>query len=269
MSIAEKIAAIQINTDLAYGSGYRAGQADGVNRGYQNGYEVGGRDGFQQGHAQGLIQGREDASLQFWRRYQQNGERSNYQSAFLGFGFDFDNFYPLFDICPTGSCSTIFYGWNWMEAQKGSLKERLQQCGVKLNTAYATNLSQAFHNSFFTELPAVTLPGGVANRQIFASNPYLVSIERVIVEQNTEFNNCFSETRALEKVIFTGVIGRSGLDVSDCKKLSHSSVQSILDCLQDYSGSHETHTVVLGAENLAKLTLQQRETALAKGWNLL
>lgn len=269
MAIGEKLQKVFKNSDKLYEAGYIAGQSNGLEIGYQRGYDEAYPAGMQHGYRNGLHDGAEDERRAFWKIYQQNGERINYQSAFLGFGFDFQNFYPLFDIRPKASGATMFFGWNREESQKGSLKIRLSECNVELDTAGATNLTQAFYNGLFTELPTITLPAGVANKLIFANNPYLAMIDRVIVEENTVFANCFDGDTALAQVIFQGVIGQNGLDVSDCIQLNTYSVKSIVECLKDYSGSSMVHTVTLGPKNLAKLTQQEIADAKAKGWNLV
>lgn len=269
MAMGEKLLKIMKNSDSIYGSGYMAGESNGLKIGYQRGYDEAYPAGIQLGYRNGLQAGAEDERRAFWKIFQQEGKRINYQTAFPGFGFDFNNFYPMFDIRPTQSCSTMFFGWNRSETQKGSLKTRLYACNVELDTSQTTNLTQAFYNCHFTDIPTIVMPGGVATKWIFANNPYLTMIDRVIVEESTVFTNCFDGDAALEQVIFQGVIGQNGLDVSDCIHLNKYSLQSIVECLKDYSGSSTTHTVTLGAENLAKLTAQEIANAKAKGWKLV
>jgi len=269
MAIGEKLQRIIKNSDSIYGSGYMAGQSNGLTIGYQRGYDEAYPAGIQLGYRNGKKDGAEDERRAFWRIYQQEGKRTNYQTAFAGFGFDFDNFYPMFDIRPTQSCATMFFGWNKSETQKGSLRKRLLECNVELDTSQTTNLSQTFYNCYFTDIPTIVMPGGVDNKWIFANNPYLTLIDGVIVEENTVFTGCFKGNTALEQVIFHGVIGQDGLDVSDCIHLNKDSIQSIVECLKDYSGDGTTHTVTLGAENLAKLTAQEIANARAKGWKLV
>lgn len=269
MSIGEKLQTILKNSDMIYGAGYMAGESNGLKIGYQRGYDEAYPAGIQLGYRNGQKDGAEDERRAFWRIYQQEGKRINYQTAFAGFGFNFDNFYPMFDIRPTQSCATMFFGWNNSETQKGSLRQRLLACNVELDTSQTTNLTQTFYNCCFTDIPTIVMPGGVATKLVFANNPYLTMIDRVIVEENTVFTNCFDGDTALKQVIFQGVIGQNGLDVSDCICLNTYSIQSIVECLKDYSGSSTTRTVTLGPENLAKLTAQEIADARAKGWKLI
>ncbi len=241
MKLCEQMKTIAENTVLAYESGCRDGQSTGKKEEREN----------------------------FWKGNQQKGSRKNYQYAYTGFGFNFTNFYPMYDIRPTGACTNMFANWNQLSSHKGSLKARLKSCGVTLDTSGVQTLNYAFQDSFFTELPAIALPAGISSKQIFANNSYLMSIETVYVQEKTIFSGCFMGNSALKNVIFSGVIGQNGLDLSDSPKLSIASLQSILNCLKDYSGTDSVRTVTLGAANVAKLTQQEMETAQAKGWTIV
>lgn len=217
----------------------------------------------------GLKQGGAEERRTFWNKYQKNGERTNYQFAFAGFGFDFENFYPVFDIRPSEYCTAMFFGWTDGKTQKGSLKERLQDCNAVLDTSSSKSMTQCFCKSNFTELPAVALPGGVSTNMAFSYTPFLTTIDQVIVEENTVFTDCFEMATELEHVIFSGVIGQNGLNFSDSPKLSLESLRSILNCLKDWSQSTVTHIVTFGAKNLAKLTDADKAIATEKGWTLV
>lgn len=79
--------------------------------------------------------------------------------------------------------------------------------------------------------------------------------------------NAFRNCSALEEIRVSGDIG---VNVSFADSpLSAESIQSIVDHLTDYSGTGTTMTVTLGAENLAKLTDEEKAIATQKGWTLV
>jgi hypothetical protein len=179
----------------------------------------------------------------FWDRWQSNGERTDYKmmnGTFNGKYFGFSNFYPKYDIKPVGDASFLFYAWeNASGDSVGSLKQRLEDCGVVLDTSKATSLTNAFAYSRFTEIPIIDctgLSGGSTN--VFASAyGNLKSIEKIIVNETVTFTKWFNSTNPLE-VRFEGTIGQD-LDLSyqsykaTDSRLSKASIESIVNCLSN------------------------------------
>jgi hypothetical protein len=170
----------------------------------------------------------------FWDAYQHSGNRTSYANGFTGTGFDFANFYPKYDIKPTGSAIQLFYAWEYVDRHGGNLAQRLKDCGVVLDTSQATNLSSCFAYGRFTELPAIDCSGlstSSQSAQVFAHcYERLRKIEKIISKEGITFNNWFINTN-VEEVIFEGVIGGSGLDMKYCKRLNKASITSIINAL--------------------------------------
>lgn len=206
----------------------------------------------------------------FWDINQDYGNRVNYQNGYGGKGFNFDNFYPKYDVRSIdNSMSQCFATWQG-EMCSGSLKQRFEECGVVLDTSKATSVNQMFYGSYrITEIPTIHLPAGVVNKQIFYMCYSLVTIEKVVVYEGTTYTNCFDGCDALENVTFDGVIGQNGLNFSDCPNLSYESIMSVINCLKDYTGTGTTHSVTFGKNNLAKLTDEDKAIATEKGWTLV
>jgi hypothetical protein len=242
MSLQEKLSKIAENTPKVYESGIEAGK-----------------------------KAERDA---FWEVFQKGGKRTDYHQAF-GFGtFNLTNFYPKYDIAPTGDASVIFYAWE-TENSRGSLKQRLEECGVRLDTSKCTSLYNAFSYTFLTELPTIDLSGITASNGthgIFADSwGRTHTIEKIIVAETTRFlSSTFQNAQGLINVIFEGVIGQNGLNLQWSPKLSHDSLMSVINCLQDKSEdtSGTQWVVTLGADNLAKLTNEEQQIAYDKGWDL-
>ena len=222
----------------------------------------------------GIEAGKKAERDAFWEVFQRGGARTNYSGAFSRGSFNYDNLYPKYDIAPTGDTPQLFYDWSYGNC-KGSLKQRLEECGVRLDTSKCTTLFNAFAYTSMTEIPTIDLSGITASNGthgIFSNGwDNLITIEKIIVTETTLFNNnIFQYDRGLINVIFEGVIGQNGLSLQWSTKLSHESLMSILNCLQDKSNdtSGTEWVVTLGADNIAKLTNEEQQIAYTKGWNL-
>ena len=173
----------------------------------------------------------------FWDVFQQNGSRTKYESAFANGFFDFRNFYPKYDINIING-SMAFYNWKQYNETftKGSLKQRLEECGAKLNTSQATNLSNCFSYGLFTELPTINLTGLTsASANMFSYNyGYLKTIEKIIVDENTPIaSSMFTQDTGLENLVIEGTIAKNNFNVQWCTKLSSASIVSIIEALSE------------------------------------
>ena len=206
--------------------------------------------------------GKKDEYDKFWDAFQnaENGvpKRTNYNYAFQNGGFNFDNFYPKYDIVPVGAYGTqMFYNWKVAVGKYvGSLSQRFKECGVILDTSQCTNLGLCFAYGGFTEIPTIDLSNLTqASGQIFAYNyNYLKTIEKIIISENTVISaNWFTEDTGLENLTIEGTIGKSGFNVSACTKLSGASIVSIIEALSTTT-SGLTVTLSQTAVNNMKFT---------------
>lgn len=218
--------------------------------------------------------GKKDEHDKFWDAYQDYGKRTSYNLAFGGYGFNFTNFYPKYDIKPVGNNNSalerIFYAWNVYNAPEectGSLKQRLEECGVKFDTSEVTYFSQVFGYGNWTELPAMDMRNATAVTGLYNSCKLLVTIEKLLVSETTPMF-AFTECISLENIVIEGTIGKNGLNVASCRNLTHDSLMSIVNALKDYSEdtSGTVYTVTLGSANISKLTDTELESIEAKGW---
>lgn len=89
--------------DEGYYEGYVDGYDEGEETGYENGYLMGETDGWTEGWTEGRYEGREqgkkDAYDEFWDDFQQNGNRTDYTSAF-GAQWSTNTFKPKYQIKP-------------------------------------------------------------------------------------------------------------------------------------------------------------------------
>ena len=78
------------------------------------------------------------------------------------------------------------------------------------------------------------------------------------------FVNCM----ALVDLSLPGNWNFSGLNLSTCKNLSHESLIQIINSLKDNSESGSPKTLVLGSNNLSKLTQEEIAIGTSKGWTI-
>lgn len=218
--------------------------------------------------------GKKDEYDKFWDNYQNYGNRTFYNNyAFAGYGFNFNNFYPKYDIIPDGTANNLFYAW---ENSSGSLKQRLEECGVVLDTSKVTSFSSAFNYSKFTELPTIDLSSMTnASSSIFANNyGSLKSIEKLIVSENTAISSWFGQyCQNLEKLIVEGTIAKSGFNVQWQKKLTTASLLSILTALSKDSTVANGKSITLATAHQAVIEadaqcLEQLNLAVNAGWTI-
>ena len=191
---------------------------------------------------------------EFWDNFQNYGNRADYAYGFVGWGFNFGNFYPKYDIKPVRDARRLFYAWENPSSQNGSLKQRLEECGVVLDTSQTTYFEEMFAWGKWTELPTVDMSNNTAGASsAFAYCSSLHTIEKIIVSENSILaNNMFTNARALENVAFEGVIN-GNISFSQSSILSKASIESVISHLSD-TASGKTATFSQTAVNTAFTT---------------
>lgn len=219
---------------------------------YINGNEV---FGFVAGRDAAYKEGVKAERKRFFDRYllfKKRGTWDTPMGVFHGMFWGFDNFYPTCDIKPVGNATYLFYNWNTEHGGKsGSLKQRLEECGVVLDTSKATCLKHAFaYSAGITELPAIDFTGITQSTTTVFAHCYsgLKTIEKIIVNENTVFSSWFTNTN-IANVRFEGVIAND-LSFSYSTRLTADSMKSIISCLSDTS-TEKTLTLSQTAVNKA------------------
>ena len=103
--------------------------------------------------------GKKIAYDEFWDSYQQNGNRLDYGRAFSGAGWNNTTFKPKYDIIIDGNATNSEIFLFDRCAINGSLKQILENQGVKLkfqNLGGISRMTRLFYNNNgFTELPTI------------------------------------------------------------------------------------------------------------------
>ena len=257
MSFSDKI----IMSDGDYEQGYKDGEKAGYNR------------GFTEGETKGIEQGKKAQYDEFWDAFQDNGNRTAYAYAFYGTkksggAWTKENFKPKYDIKPVGSGAYMFFQ---NRTNLRDLKTAFDEAGVVFDTSECTSVNLMFQDSFISHIGEFDLSKCINCGGMFAFDYYLNTVDKIIFSETTKgFNaNSFNATN-LENIIFDGVIAVNGIVLSNCMKLTHDSLMSLINHLKDYSTdtSGTSHSITLGATNLAKLTDAEKAIATQKGWTL-
>lgn len=170
----------------------------------------------------------------FWDGFQQNGDRNNYFYAFYRYHWTDEIYKPKYTIN--------------MASTNGS-KGVYSYSSITNTLVDISCLSRSLDDAF-----------NVSN---------LVTIHNLIVnEQTTYTNNTFGSCTYLENLTITGTIGQNGFNVQWSRKLTHDSLMSIVNALEDKSAdiSGTEWKVTIGATNYAKLSTDEINIAINKGW---
>lgn len=192
MSVAEKLVTIAENEQRVYDAGYEAEKQD------------------------------------FWDKYQNNSNPTYCKYQFAGKGWDYNTFYPKYDITPKVAQNMFQeFGRNVFF----SLTERLNECGVTLDTSQCTSFQYIFYGTPFTEVPHIDTTNSTALQYIYANSNQLIKASMSIKEDGSQtWTSCFTSCSKLaDFTITSGAIGKNGFDIHWSTKLSKASILSILN----------------------------------------
>lgn len=160
----------------------------------------------------------------FWDVYQQNGSRTDYNTAFRGVGWTADNFKPKYNIVPVGNTNSMFV----VSGINADLVEILEKQGVVLDFSNVTMLGSGFQNSKFTRIGEINCSSFTATgtTALFSGCTALKVIDKIVIKENIALASWFNSCSALEEIRFEGIIGKS-LDLHWSTKLSYASVANI------------------------------------------
>lgn len=173
------------------------------------------------------IAGKQAEQDLFWDIYQFNGERDIYFGAFCGKGWKNEIFKPKYDIKPTN----LQYGFYTCNIT--NFYNILIDRGIVFDTSECTNFTYAFSNCWINQLPRIDVRKAGLLQCTFNNSPALHTIDTLVVDRNTQYKYTFGGSGKLANLTIEGVIGQNGFDVSDCTLLTHDSLMSIINCLQD------------------------------------
>lgn len=228
MSIAEKLTIIAENQRDVYNAGFAAGQAQG-----------GGNSAF-------------------WDAYQQNGNRTDYNLAFAGIGWNAETFKPKYVIRPIGNVAYQMFARTGVE----TVDETVLDFSQVTTTQMAMYMSHSLKNVTI-DTSSLTTFSDLFN--------YGYAIETLVlknVPETCNFTGGFTLCRNLKNFTVTGTIGGTALNLSDSSLLTDASVNCIIEHLKDRTGTTEAK-ITLHKDVGAKLTQAQKDAISAKNWTLV
>jgi hypothetical protein len=192
-------------------------------------------------HDSGFQKGKQEQYNLFWDEFQKNGTRTDYSDAFRGkFSWNDEIFKPKHPIIVQGNASYMFYG-----AQNITTMSH-----ITFDVSQATNLSYAFCNSGFYELPVIDMRGVPSTTKlssIFYQMPNITKIEKVYLHGGP-VGDSFGRNFNLAEIRFEGEFVES-IDIH-LSPLSKESIISTVGALSD-NVSGQTLTLSGGAVDSA------------------
>lgn len=262
--------------DEGYDEGYRIGLEEGFEGGWYDGWYDGYMEGEDFGYSSGYADGKSARYNVFWDVFQASGKRRLYNYAFSGDAWTEETFKPKYDLKPTQAYSMFMYHGYQRDINPHpitDLKGALERAGVTLDTSGTSDMKRIFYvSSSITMIPTISFESCENTTEAFRSCTSLVSIDKIVLKNDgtNTFSNTFRDCHALTEVGFKGVIGQNGFNVQ-WSPLSHASLMSIIEALQDKrSDTSGTEWVcTIGDANYAKLSSDEINIAINRGWNLV
>lgn len=150
-----------------------------------------------------------------------------------------------------------------------------------MNTNKVTTMSMMFYNSGITTIPELNTSNVTNVYNMFSSCSGLITIPKLNFEN---VNNVSGFLTGASNVINIGGfenLGKAyltnksanyvnyGLVLTNCSKLTHDSLMNVINNLYDIKTKGcQAQRLQLGPKNLAKLTNEEKQIAIDKGWNV-
>lgn len=205
----------------------------------------------------------------FWDKYQNNGNRTHYAFGFAGSGWTTATFKPKYNLIVSPTARYMFAG----SLYNADIAEILANHNIILDTSGVSSADGFSHFCDYSgpsRFPTINTTGCANINSMFYYSPMLHSVDKLILKDDgtQTFTNAFIGCSGLENLIIEGTIGQNGFNVQWSTNLTHDSLMSIINALQDKTGdtSGTIWTVTLGADNIAKLTDEEQQIARDKGW---
>lgn len=184
--------------------------------------------------ASAFEEGKQSEYDRFWDTIQNNGDPVVY--SYMFYNFPATLFNPKYDFVFDGA-----------EPTTASFTFRLLQ---------ATDMKK---NCDFTR---------VTHMQYTFYQTNLKNARTIKLSPENVYKDTFAHSIYLEEIRIEGEIGQNGLSFLQSTKLTHDSLMSIINALQDKTSAGGTWVLTIGTANLAKLTDAEKAIATQKGWTL-
>lgn len=212
----------------------------------------------------GYEDGRQDEWNDFWDAFQNNGARTNYGGAFNGCGWTEITFKPKYNMQPIYA-HDMFKESNITSNMSSEAKEIFKS----IDFSQCKRMDSCFNTSKFEEIGVIDGSSLIRDMSYtFWDCVNLKRIEKIILHPTyNDLASAFGYSQNIESVTFEGVITKNANFWAQ-KNLNDASVQNIIDCLMDLTGS-TSQTLTFHNTVGGKLTDTQKATITAKNWTLV
>lgn len=211
-------------------------------------------------------EGKKAAWSNFWDAYQANGTLTDYRWAFHGDRWTESIFKPKYSIYPI-LASNMFSA----SSLNIDLSSWCSELNISIDFSRCRDTTYLFYGASFVRLPEINLTStdNISVRE-FGEMRNLVTIDKLVLKSDgsQQFANNFTNDYKLENIIIEGTIGQNGFNVQWCP-LTHDSLMSIINALQDKTGVSGSWTVTIGTDNRNKLTSDELAIAENKNWSVV
>jgi hypothetical protein len=169
------------------------------------------------------------ATGDFWDIIQQNGNRTDYQSAFKNWSAEYIR--PKYKVIPTvvnGATTTFEYCKQVKKIEAKHFDFSQKPTGNNNNAGYYCTFNGC---SKIEEIEDIGLIPQYVYYQTFGYNNKLHTIAKIGSDVNTKYQNTFKECGELQNLTIDGIIGQNGFDIHWSTKLSAESLASIINAL--------------------------------------
>ena len=214
--------------------------------------------------------GKADILSEFWDKWQDYGNRTDYQHGFAGWSADMTDFLrPKYDIRPK-------YAYMMFSSNQAltDLPAWCAECGIELDFGNCTNISYFMYYSNIKHVGIINTTSANNLNTVFAGGSTIVTIDKIILLESGQqmFSTPSFENENLENITFEGTIGNN-IWFSACTKLTTASLLSILTALSKDSTLATGKTITLATAHQAKIEADadcaaQLNAAIAAGWTV-
>lgn len=207
--------------------------------------------------------GYSQAESDFWDYIQNYGKRKTYRYGFRYYAGEV--FHPKYKITEISETQALCFTFTNSKIKRIE-KAYIDLTGKTIDCYYT--FSACSELEVIEDLGFAATKYDNAYRQVYPNK--LREIHCVHSLPETIWLQAFHYCDYLEILNIEGTIGKNGFNVSWSKLLTHDSLMSIINALEDKTSdtSGTTWKVSLGTDNIAKLTETEQLQASAKGWVL-
>jgi hypothetical protein len=178
----------------------------------------------------------------FWDNFLDYGNRTDYQHAFAGAGWNNETFKPKYDLIDSAYTNRMFFNTGEID-----VCARLKECGVTIDISQSTGITYIAYGGDILTLPVLDCRKKPNLTYFLCQTRKLKSVEKVILKNDGSqafgVNTSFGDLYALEEIRFEGVIGQD-ISFKNCTLLTHESLMSIINALKDFRLVNSTYSNV-------------------------